>query len=121
MKNNRLSFKDNLVISYIGGFTEMNNYFHKIGMKKNVILLFFVAISTFAFAKQTLTSIEPVEILETFISNENNKRKNFISYEELENDIDYWALGCDLNETIFLETNDSEMKEKLKNIEFRLL
>lgn len=34
---------------------------------------------------------------------------------------DYWALGCDLNETIFLETNDSEMKEKLKNIEFRLL
>lgn len=34
---------------------------------------------------------------------------------------DYWSLGCDLNETIFLETNDSEMKEKLKNIEFRLL
>ncbi len=34
---------------------------------------------------------------------------------------DYWSLGCDLNETIFLETNDSEMKSKLKNIEFRLL
>lgn len=34
---------------------------------------------------------------------------------------DYWSLGCDLNESIFLETNDSEMKEKLKNIEFRLL
>ncbi len=67
----------------------MSNYFHKIGMKKNVILLLFVAISTFTFAKQTLISIEPVEIRETFISNENNKRKNFISYKELENDIDY--------------------------------
>lgn len=34
---------------------------------------------------------------------------------------DLWSLGRDLNKTIFLETNYSEMKEKLKNIEFRLL
>lgn len=33
---------------------------------------------------------------------------------------DYWAIGSDLNETIFLVTSDEEMKEKLKNIEFRL-
>lgn len=34
---------------------------------------------------------------------------------------DYWATGSDLNEAIYLITNDDEMKEKLKNIEFRLL
>lgn len=33
---------------------------------------------------------------------------------------DYWSIGSDLNETIFLVTGDEEMKEKLKNIEFRL-
>lgn len=33
---------------------------------------------------------------------------------------DYWSTGSDLNETIFLVTGDEEMKDKLKNIEFRL-
>lgn len=33
---------------------------------------------------------------------------------------DYWSTGNDLNETIFLVTGDEEMKEKLKDIEFRL-
>lgn len=31
-----------------------------------------------------------------------------------------WTLGSDLNETIFFLTGDKEMKEKLKDIEFRL-
>lgn len=34
---------------------------------------------------------------------------------------DFWSLGKDLNETIFLVTNDEKMKEKLKDIENRLL
>lgn len=34
---------------------------------------------------------------------------------------DYWVTGSDLNEAIYLITNDYKMKEKLKNIEFRLL
>lgn len=67
----------------------MNSHFHNIDMKKNVILLVFATISTFAFTKQTLIFNEPVEIRETFVSNEKTKRKNFISYEELSNDIDY--------------------------------
>lgn len=34
---------------------------------------------------------------------------------------DYWSLGADLNDTIFLVTGDSVMKEKLKEIDSRLL
>lgn len=34
---------------------------------------------------------------------------------------DYWAAGSDLNETIYLITGDDEMKEKLKDIEYRLM
>ena len=33
---------------------------------------------------------------------------------------DYWSTGKDLNETIYLLTQDDEMKAKLKDIEFRL-
>ena len=33
---------------------------------------------------------------------------------------DYWSTGEDLNETIFLVTQDEEMKQKLKGIEFSL-
>ena len=33
---------------------------------------------------------------------------------------DYWTTGADLNQTIFLITNDLDMKERLKNIEFSL-
>lgn len=33
---------------------------------------------------------------------------------------DCWSTGSDLNETIFLVTGDEEMKDKLKDIEFRL-
>ena len=34
---------------------------------------------------------------------------------------DYWCIGSDINETIFMITDDNEMKEKLKDIEFKLL
>ena len=34
---------------------------------------------------------------------------------------DYWSTGQDLNETIFLVTQDEEMKEKLKGISSRLM
>lgn len=34
---------------------------------------------------------------------------------------DYWSMGYDLNETIYLITGDDEMKMKLKDIEFRLM
>lgn len=34
---------------------------------------------------------------------------------------DYWCTGNDLNETIFMISGDTEMKEKLKDIEFRLM
>lgn len=34
---------------------------------------------------------------------------------------DYWSTGQDLNETIYFITKDNEMKEKLKDIEYRLL
>lgn len=34
---------------------------------------------------------------------------------------DYWSIGEDLNDTIFLVTDDSEMKEKLAEIDSRLM
>lgn len=58
-------------------------------MKKSIIILSFLILSTSTFAKSVLISSEPVEIKEIFISTEKTKRKNFISYAELSDDIDY--------------------------------
>lgn len=57
-------------------------------MYKNCLLLLLL-ISHFSFANEILISSEPIEIRETYIARQFEKRKSVISYEEMIFDLDY--------------------------------
>ena len=52
----------------------------------------------------------------------NNQLNELIEWHGEGNGVypDYWSIGKDLNETIFFVTGDTDMKEKLINIEYRM-